>query len=92
MEKIKEIKITFGRFIALVVAVSMIGSGAIVLARYGDVNRHEERSIERAHPGIIRYVSRETLQKSLITIEKRLTAIETLLRERLPPKSLDHRK
>jgi hypothetical protein len=91
MEKIKEIKITLGRLIALAAAISMVGSGAIALARYGDVSRHEERSIERAHPGIIRYVSRETLQKSLITIEKRLTAIETLLRERLPRKNI-HRK
>ena len=85
MEQLKREPMTLGRFATIVVVIATIGSGAIALARFGDVSRHEDRAIEKAHPEIKeRFVSKRELNGSLNKIDKRLTAIETVLRERLP--------
>lgn len=85
MEKLKQEPMTFGRLATIVVMIATISSGAIALARFGDVSRHEDRAIEKAHPEIKeRFVSKRELTGSLNHIKNRLTAIETILRERLP--------
>lgn len=80
MEEIKEQKITLGRLVLLIFTITSIGSGAIALARYSDVSRHEERSINLAHPGIdTLFVSRREFQQSLRKIDAKLARIEAIL-------------
>lgn len=85
MEKLKNIRLSVGMLVGFVLAIVFLFSIFINIYKFGDVGRHEEKTIETAHKDIERYVSKRHQLKIYGKIIERLVIIETLIRNRLPP-------